>query len=194
MAESMSGVESTLWRIAELGARCGQRGRGVDHRPLWAELERIIADISDELTAARQGAPIGPPELRRLRKQLAAAIEERDNERTWAEQRLADATARLEAAVAERDAAVAARHASLDEFERAVSRLAARAAGQIISLPEVVAPEAGTEAAPAEPVRWRPTWSEWADVADGPIEARTGTDAARTAGSRSRRRRAAGPR
>jgi hypothetical protein len=121
MAESMPEVESTLWRIAELGARCGQPGRGVDHRPLWAELERIIADVGEEVTAARQGAAIRPAELRRLRNQLGAAIEERDGMR-----------AAVEAALAERDTALAARAASLEEFERAVSHLAARAAGEIV--------------------------------------------------------------
>jgi len=110
-------IDSSLWRIAELGARCGQRSAGLDRRPLWEELEGLIGDLGGQLRAARHDEPDGAAQIRRLRQELKAAARERDAAR---------------AAMAEhRDEAVAARR----ERDRSLRQLtteteAARAARQ----------------------------------------------------------------
>ncbi len=78
MDECTPDIDSALWRIAELGARCGQRSAGLDRRPMWEELEGLIADLGGELRAARHDEPGGPPQIRRLRQELKAAARERD--------------------------------------------------------------------------------------------------------------------
>src|SRR2546421_6103824 len=54
MPEPLSSVDNVLWRIAELGAQCGKRSGAVDRQPLWEELERLIAEVGAELSAARR--------------------------------------------------------------------------------------------------------------------------------------------
>jgi len=71
-------LDSALWRIAELGARCGQRSAGLDRRPMWEELEGLIGDLGGELRAARHDEPGGASQIRSLRQELKAATRERD--------------------------------------------------------------------------------------------------------------------
>jgi chromosome segregation ATPase len=78
MDECTPDIDSTLWRIAELGARCGQRSCAIDRRPMWEELEGLIGDLGGEIRAARHDGPGGAPQIRRLRQELKATARERD--------------------------------------------------------------------------------------------------------------------
>lgn len=93
MAETMSDVERVLWRIAELGARCGQHTADGGRGPLWAELEQTIAGLEGQFEAAHQAADTVPAQVRSLEGRLKVAREERDRERARAEEGLADAAA-----------------------------------------------------------------------------------------------------
>ncbi len=93
MAETMSDVERVLWRIAELGARCGQQTADGGRGPLWAELEQTIAGLEGEFEAARQAGDTAPAQVRSLEGRLKVAREERDRERARAEEGFADADA-----------------------------------------------------------------------------------------------------
>jgi len=120
MPESLSSVDSVLWRIAELGAQCGQRAGPVDRRPIWEELERLIGDVGAELSAARR-------EGDRLREQaLAQAQTAQRVERAW--------RTRLRKAEAARSDAEGRLAASLTEGEAIVRLLAARASGENVAL------------------------------------------------------------
>jgi len=138
MAESMSGADTVLWRIAELGARCGQRSAGIDRRPMWEELERLIADLGGELTAARQGEP-PTTDIRRVQRELKAAVRDRDAALAQLAEHAADAVAARrerdrvrQQLTAERHAARAAREESLAACDDVISELAARAEGRTV--------------------------------------------------------------
>jgi chromosome segregation ATPase len=157
MAESMSAVDSALWRIAELGARCGQRSAGVDRRPLWQELERLIAELGGELAAARRQAPGAAPELRRLQQELKAALGERDAERARAAEYAGDAeTARRERdrarqkATTEAEAARAASQAWQGRLRAVIAAQAEAAQRLEESTARIASLEAALEAAAAE--------------------------------------------
>ena len=140
MADPVGVVDSALWRIAELGARCGQRSAGVDRRPMWEELERLIVQLGEELTAARQGGPTATPEVHRLQRQLKVLVGERDAERARAAEHVADA----EAARRERDRAWQAR------LRQAEAARAEAAAGLDDSAALISGLEVALEAAVAE--------------------------------------------
>jgi chromosome segregation ATPase len=129
-------IDTALWRIAELGARCGQRAAGLDRRPMWAELEGLIADLGGALRAARQDEPPAALQVRRLRQELKAAVRERDaalaevaEHRDEAETELAGHKDRITGLESALLAAVAAREASRAASEDVISQLAARAQG-----------------------------------------------------------------
>ena len=157
MADPVGLVDSALWRIAELGARCGQRSLGVDRRPMWEELERLIAQLDNELKAARQGEGGATPELGRLRRQLKVVAGERDSERARLAQHIADAeVARRERdrvrdqATAKAEAARAARRALQDKLEQAEAARAEAAARLDDSAAVIAGLEAAVQAAVAE--------------------------------------------
>src|SRR5437667_440453 len=158
MADPVGVVDSALWRIAELGARCGQRSAGVDRRPMWEELERLIVQLGEELTAARQGGPTATPEVHRLQRQLKVLVGERDAERARAAEHVADA----EAARRERD--------------RARQEAAAPAASWDRPPANWLHPDVDTESATEPPAR--------PDRAEGPVDDRLvdGRDPAVVAG------------
>src|SRR5436309_3200202 len=117
MREPLSSVDSVLWRIAELGAQCGQRSGSVDRRPMWEELERLIAEIGAELSAARR-------EHERLRDNARAQAQAAQRvDRAW--------RTRLRKVEAARIDAETRLTASLTEGEAVVQLLAARANGEI---------------------------------------------------------------
>ncbi|TMK37756.1 MAG: hypothetical protein E6G66_19345 [Actinobacteria bacterium] len=157
MADPVGVVDSALWRIAELGARCGQRSAGVDRRPMWEELERLIVQLGEELTAARQGGPTATPEVHRLQRQLKVLVGERDAERARAAEHVADAEAarrerdraRQEAA-AEAEAARAAQRAWQARLRQAEAARAEAAAGLDDSAALISGLEVALEAAVAE--------------------------------------------
>jgi hypothetical protein len=80
MDDERSVFESALWRIAELGARCGQQSAGVDRQPMWEELERLITDLGAGLAASLHGddAAVSRKVVRRLEQQLKYTARERD--------------------------------------------------------------------------------------------------------------------
>jgi hypothetical protein len=119
MPESLSADDTALWRIAELGARCGQRSGPVDRRPMWEELERLITEVGAELSAARR------QEDRRREKALAQAQAAQQVDRAW--------RARLRKVEAARSDAETRLTASLTDGEAIVRLLAARANGEIVA-------------------------------------------------------------
>ena len=102
MAETMSHVERVLWRIAELGARCGQQAATGERAALWAELEETIAGLENEFDAASQAVDIAPAQVRNLEGRLKVALQERDREKA----KLGEYKADADAARRERDRAV----------------------------------------------------------------------------------------
>src|SRR5437879_4938919 len=158
MADPVCVVDSALWRIAELGARCGQRSAGVDRRPMWEELERLIAQLGEELTAARRDGTAAP-EVRRLRRQLTVVVRERGGEGARVAEQVADAqAARRERdrarqdAAAEAEAARVARRAWQARLRRVEAARAEAAAGLDDSAALITGLETALEAAVAERV------------------------------------------
>src|SRR2546423_15062921 len=93
MAETMSHVERVLWRIAELGARCGQQAAAGGRGPLWGELEQTIAGLEAEFEAACQAVDIAPEQVHSLEGRLKGAQQERDREKAKNGDHVADAQA-----------------------------------------------------------------------------------------------------
>jgi hypothetical protein len=119
MPESLSSVYSVLWRIAELGARCGQRSGPGDRRQMWEKLERLIAEVGAELSAARR-------EGETLRdKALAQAQAAQRADRAWRTQ-----LRKVEAARADAETRLTT---SVTEGEAVVRLLAARASGESVA-------------------------------------------------------------
>jgi hypothetical protein len=140
MGESMSHIERVLWRIAELGARCSQNTAAGGRGPLWAELEETIAGLEADFEAARQAVDIAPAQVRSLEGRLKVALQERDREKSRAEESFADAEAArrerdrerrktrkaVAAAVQARDAWAEAKATATDCVARATAAEAAR--------------------------------------------------------------------
>ena len=118
---------------------------------------------TDQALAARDQAMTAFDDAVTTGEQAVAARDEALGALAEALARIAELETTLEATRAERDAAVAAEAVVSAQRDEAVDTLAARAEGAVVVLPGVALPEAAAApVAPANPVSWRPTWSEWA--------------------------------